>query len=133
MYKEWNELSEKEQLLQYISDEHKRAYGSRPRGAYDHLSVEELKSELNRLNAYANEVYEQEQQLAEVNADEFEALILSIQHAGADTRANALRWLLASEEAGDDMEYFVYMQGFLFTKRGKALVNELNELQKEVV
>ena len=133
MYKEWNELSEKEQLLQYISDEHKRAYGSRPRGAYDHLSVEELKSELNRLNAYANEVYEQEQQLAEVNADEFEALILSIQHAGADTRANALRWLLASEEAGDDMEYFVYMQGFLFTKRGKALVNELYELQKEVV
>ena len=131
--KEWNELSEKEQLLQYISDEHKRGYGSRPRGQYDHLSVEELKSELNRLNAYANEVYEQEQLLAEENADEFEALVVSIQHSGADTRANALRWLLDSEEAGDDIEFFVYQQGFLFTKRGKALVNELYELQKEVV
>ncbi len=133
MYKEWNELSEKEQLLQMISDEHKRAYGSRPRGQYDHLSVEELNAELNRVNAYANELYEQEQLIAEEKADEFEALILSIQHSGADTRAKALQWLLASEEAGDDMEYFVYLQGFLFTKRGKALVNELYELQKEVV
>ena len=131
--KEWKDYSEKEQLLQYISDEYKRAYGSRPRGAYNHLSVKELKEELNILNAYANEVYEQEQKLAEEKADEFDALILSIQHSGADTRAKALQWLLASEEAGDDMEYFVYLQGFLFTKRGKALVNELNELQKEVV
>tara|TARA_R100001510_G_C7649502_1_gene206923 strand:+ start:246 stop:638 length:393 start_codon:yes stop_codon:yes gene_type:complete len=128
MYKEWNELSEKEQLLQYISDEHKRAYGSRPRGGYDHLSADELKVELDKLNTIANEVYEQEQLLAEEKADEFEALVTSIQHSGADTRATALTWLLSSADVGEDFEFFVYQHGFLFTDRGRALVQELKEL-----
>ena len=109
MYKEWNELSEKEQLLQYISDEHKRAYGSRPRGGYDHLSADELKVELDKLNTIANEVYEQEQLLAEEKADEFEALVTSIQHSGADTRATALTWLLSSADVGED---FVWRYSF---------------------
>ena len=46
MCKEWDQLSEKEQLLQYISDTHKSAYGFRPRGPqYDNMSVEELRAE----------------------------------------------------------------------------------------
>tara|TARA_B100000902_G_scaffold296530_1_gene283529 strand:+ start:386 stop:787 length:402 start_codon:yes stop_codon:yes gene_type:complete len=133
MFKEWDQLSEKEQLLQYISDEHKRAYGSRPRGGYDHLSVEELKAELDSLNAYANEVYEQEQKLAEENADEFDARVESIIRAGAGSRAKALQWILEADEADFDMEFFVYQQGFLFTERGRALADELWKLQKEVV
>ena len=41
--REWDQLSEKEQLLQYISDEYKRAYGMRPRGDfYNNRTVEQL-------------------------------------------------------------------------------------------
>ena len=127
--KYWDELSEKEQLLQYISDEHKRAYGVRPRGQYDHLSVEELEVELKRVNAYANEVYEREQALEEESADEFEALVKTIQHSGADTRETALRWLVSATPGNNwDLEHFVWQHGFLFTDRGRALVKELKEI-----
>ena len=61
MYKEWDQLSEKEQLLQYISDEHKSAYGFRPRGSYDHMTVVELRAELTHLNEEANRIYDEEQ------------------------------------------------------------------------
>tara|TARA_B100001093_G_scaffold178464_1_gene171051 strand:+ start:1236 stop:1637 length:402 start_codon:yes stop_codon:yes gene_type:complete len=133
MFKEWDQLSEKEQLLQYISDEYKRAYGLRPRGKYDHLSVEELKAELDRLNAYANEQYELEQAQAEQDADEFDARVEYIIESGAGSRAKALQWILEADEADFDMEFFVYKQGFLFTERGRALADELWKLQKEVV
>ena len=46
---EWDDLSEREQLLIYISDTYKSAYGVRPRGMYDDWSVEDLKVELDRL------------------------------------------------------------------------------------
>ena len=60
-YKEWDQLSEKEQLLQYISDEYKRAYGMRPRGDfYNNRTVEQLRVDLDELNAYANEQYDLE-------------------------------------------------------------------------
>ena len=51
----WEELSEKEQLLTYISDVHKDAYGFRPRGTYNGMSVQELKVELDRLSEAASE------------------------------------------------------------------------------
>lgn len=128
MIKEWDELTEQEQLLQYISDMHKSAYGSRPRGGYDHMSVEELKVELDKLSTIANEVYEQEKAQEELCADEFESLILSVQASGAGNRESALRWLLDSSDYGGDLEYFVWSHGFLFTDRGRALVKELIEL-----
>ena len=67
--KDWDDYTEQEQLLTYISDVHKDAYGFRPRGQYDDWSVEDLKVELDRLVDYANEVYEQEQIEAEKAAD----------------------------------------------------------------
>ena len=51
----WDDLSEKEQLLTYISDVHKDAYGFRPRGLYNDLSVPELKLELDKLYEAASE------------------------------------------------------------------------------
>ena len=129
---EWDDLSEREQLLIYISDVHKDAYGFRPRGQYDDWSVEDLKVEIDRLVDYANEVYEQEQIAAEKAADAFDEQILAVQASGAGNREQAIKWLVEAEgeDALWDLEHFVWKQGFLFTDRGRALVKELQELYK---
>ena len=51
----WEELSEKEQLLTYISDVHKDARGFRPRGMYNDYSVPELKKVLDDLSEEAHQ------------------------------------------------------------------------------
>ena len=128
---EWDDLSEREQLLIYISDTYKSAYGFRPRGIYDDWSVEDLKVELDRLVEIANEVYEQEQIEAEKAADAFDEQILAVQASGAGNREQAIKWLVeADEDALWDLEHFVWKQGFLFTDRGRALVKELVDLYK---
>ena len=112
--KYWDELTEREQLLTYISDVHKDAYGFRPRGKYgDDWTVEELKEELDRLVDYANEVYEQEQIAAEKAADAFDEQILAVQASGAGNREQAIKWLVeADEDAQYDPGYFMYLNGF---------------------
>ena len=112
--REWDQLSEKEQLLQYISDCHKHAYGFRPRGQYgDDWSVEELRVELDRLCDYANEVYELEKAREVERLEEFEATIVKLMNCGAKSRMEALRWIIeADEDAQRDPGYFMYMNGF---------------------
>jgi len=129
---EWDDLSEREQLLIYISDVHKDAYGFRPRGRYgDDWTVEELKEELDRLVDYANEVHEQEQIAAEKAADAFDEQILAVQASGAGNREQAIKWLVeADEDALWDIEHYVWKQGFLFTDRGRSLVKEIAEIFK---
>ena len=58
MAKDWDDLTEREQLLTYISDCYKDVYGCRPRGIYNDYSVEELRSTLDRLVEDANTQYE---------------------------------------------------------------------------
>jgi len=129
---EWDDLSEREQLLIYISDVHKDAYGFRPRGRYgDDWTVEELKEELDRLVDYANEVHEQEQIAAEKAADAFDEQIIAVQASGAGNREQAIKWLVeADEDALWDIEHYVWKQGFLFTDRGRALVKVIADLFK---
>ena len=112
--REWDQLSEKEQLLQYISDAHKDAYGFRPRGQYgDDWSVEELRVELDRLCDYANEVYELEKAREVEKLEEFEATLVKLMNCGAKSRMEALRWIIeADEDAQRDPGYFMYMNGF---------------------
>ena len=112
--REWDQLSEKEQLLQYISDAHKDAYGFRPRGQYgDDWSVEELRVELDRLCDYANEVYELEKACEVERLEEFEANLVKLMNCGAKSRMEALRWIIeADEDAQRDPGYFMYMNGF---------------------
>ena len=115
MYKEWDQLSEKEQLLQYISDEYKRAYGMRPRGDfYNNRTVEQLRVDLDELNAYANEQYDLEKAREVERLEEFEERLFWIQEElGAENRMQALRWVVQDDEdAQHDPEYFMYLQGF---------------------
>tara|TARA_B100001113_G_scaffold136730_1_gene112272 strand:+ start:270 stop:686 length:417 start_codon:yes stop_codon:yes gene_type:complete len=113
--KEWDQMSEKEQLLQYISDEYKRAYGMRPRGTfYENRTVEQLRADLDELNRYANEQYDLEKAREVENLEEFEERLFWIQEElGAENRMQALRWLVeADEDAQRDPEYFMYLNGF---------------------
>lgn len=115
MCKEWDQLSEKEQLLQYISDEYKRAYGVRPRGDfYNNRTVEQLRVDLDELNAYANEQYDLEKAREVERLEEFEERLFWIQEElGAKDRLEALRWIVQDDEdAQHDPEYFMYLQGF---------------------
>lgn len=127
---EWDSMSEKDQLLQYVSDMYKSAYGVRPRGFYDDHSVEQLKVLLDDLSATADEVYEQEQKQEQANIVAFENLIAETISNGAGNRKTALRWLLDDEY---DVGYFAYMNGFdQYTKVGLALIKELEVVVKEV-
>jgi|TARA_R100000084_G_scaffold108879_1_gene72905 hypothetical protein len=113
--KEWDQLSEKEQLLQYISDEYKRAYGMRPRGDfYNNRTVEQLRVDLDELNKYANEQYELEKAREVERLEEFEERLFWIQEElGAKNRMQALRWVVQDDEdAQYDPSYFMYLQGF---------------------
>ena len=113
--REWDQLSEKEQLLQYISDEYKRAYGMRPRGDfYNNRTVEQLRVDLDELNAYANEQYELEKAREVERLEEFEERLFWIQEElGAKNRMQALRWVVQDDEdAQYDPSYFMYLQGF---------------------
>ena len=112
---EWDQLSEKEQLLQYISDEYKRAYGMRPRGDfYNNRTVEQLRVDLDELNKYANEQYEIEKAHEVEKLEEFEERLFWIQQElGAENRMQALRWVVQDdEEAQRDPSFFMYMNGF---------------------
>jgi len=113
--REWDQLSEKEQLLQYISDEYKRAYGMRPRGDfYNNRTVEQLRVDLDELNAYANKVYDEEKALEVEKLEEFEERLFWIQQElGAENRMQALRWVVQDDEdAQMDPGYFMYLNGF---------------------
>ena len=113
--KEWDQLSEKEQLLQYISDEYKRAYGMRPRGDfYNNRTVEQLRVDLDELNKYANEQYDLEKAREVERLEEFEERLFWIQEElGAENRMQALRWVVQDDEdAQRDPSFFMYMNGF---------------------
>ena len=137
MCKEWDQLSEKEQLLQYISDEYKRAYGVRPRGNfYNNRTVEQLRVDLDELNAYANEQYDLEKAREVERLEEFEERLFWIQEElGAKDRLEALRWIVQDDEdAQYDPEYFMYLQGFsIFTNQdARILLQDISTLNKKL-
>ena len=137
MYKEWDQLSEKEQLLQYISDEYKRAYGVRPRGDfYNNRTVEQLRVDLDELNAYANEQYDLEKAREVERLEEFEERLFWIQEElGAENRMQALRWVVQDDEdAQYDPEYFMYLQGFsIYTNdAARNLLQDIATINKQL-
>ena len=135
--REWDQLSEKEQLLQYISDEYKRAYGVRPRGDfYNNRTVEQLRVDLDELNAYANEQYDLEKAREVERLEEFEERLFWIQEElGAENRMQALRWLIQDDEdAQYDPEYFMYLQGFsIYTNdAARNLLQDIATINKQL-
>ena len=73
----WEELSEKEQLLTYISDVHKDARGFRPRGMYNDYSVPELKKVLDDLS---EEAHQEALRIERMETENWKELKLSLIH-----------------------------------------------------
>ena len=115
--KTWEQLTEREQLLTYISDVHKDAYGFRPRGSYDNYSVVELKAELDRLCEIAEEDYKQQQALEAENYKALHKHFADLVNMGAKNFKQALAWDVQAEEC----EYEGYIDyGFYCYKKGLA-------------
>ena len=113
----WEELSEKEQLLTYISDVHKDAYGFRPRGDWTDWSVVELRAELDRLHEAAEEAYKQQQALEAENYKALHKHFADLVNMGAKNFKQALAWDIQAEEC----EYEGYIDyGFYCYKKGIA-------------
>ena len=117
----WEQLTEREQLLTYISDVHKDAYGFRPRGSYDNYSVVELKAELDRLCEIAEEEYKRQQEL---EAEAYKALhkhLADLVNMGAKNFKQALAWDIQAEECEHDgfvdFGFYCYKKGIAYNKQ----------------
>lgn len=119
--------------LQIISDLHKDARGYRPRGYnFSTWSNDDIQEFWDMLLA---ELVENNLQKA-VSEGEAEAtfasLIVKTIELGADDYNTALRWISQSYESkyhhSQDVEGFIWEQGFLFTEYGSKIKNELMEL-----
>ena len=114
----WEELTEREQLLTYISDVHKDAYGFRPRNSYSDYSVVELRAELDSLceaaEAEAKRIEEMETEGWKNLHNHFANLV----NIGAKNFKQALQWDMAAEEVPEyDIDYYCYLKGISYTKR----------------
>ena len=111
-----------------FSDLHKDAYGFRPRGHEYYEAAPERKQEIwvrvcDDLEASQEEESRREQEAVA----EFKAQITRVIEAGAGNRITALRWMTSTETfyLEQDVEHWVFNQGFLFTAYGRELVEEL--------
>ena len=111
-----------------FSDLHKDAYGFRPRGHEYYEAAPARKQEIwvkvcEDLEAAQEEEARREQEAVA----EFKAQITKVIEAGAGNRITALRWMTSTETFyhSQDVEHWVFNQGFLFTAYGRELVEEL--------
>ena len=114
-----------------FSDLHKDAYGFRPRGHEYYEADSARKQEIWVKVCEDLEVAQDEEARREQEAvAEFKAQITKVIEAGAGNRITALRWMTSTETFyhSQDVESWVYKQGFLFTDYGRELVHELMDL-----
>jgi hypothetical protein len=116
----WEELSEKEQLLTYISDVHKDAYGFRPRGTYNDWSVPELKKELDSLCEAANEEAKRIETMENESWVELKEHFTNLVNMGAKDFRQALEWDMQAEdcvhEGWKDYGFYCYSKRIAYRK-----------------
>ena len=114
-----------------FSDLHKDAYGFRPRGHEYYEAAPARKQEIWVRVCEDLEASQEEESRREQEAvAEFKAQITKVIEAGAGNRITALRWMTSTETFyhSQDVESWVYKQGFLFTDYGRELVKELESI-----
>lgn len=116
----WEDLSERDQLLTYISDTHKDAYGFRPRGLYNDMSVQELKVELDRLYEAASEEADRIQNLEKESWKELKSHLANLVNMGAKDFRQALDWDMQAEdcvhEGFNDYGFYCYNKRIAYRK-----------------
>ena len=129
----YTEAEEREDLIIYIYEGHKTAFGVKGRHYdFDSMSIEDLRKTADYIERSIVESIAAEQ-AAEAHAiEEFKAQITKVIEAGAGNRINALRWMTSSETfyTRQCVEHFVWNHGLLFTDYGRKLVKELMDIVK---
>ena len=131
------EALQRQDLISYISDEHKTAYGFRPRG-YDFNAMS-----MAELQTWADEISQAVEREAQRQADaeqeavaEFEAQIQSNLAMGAADRDAAIRWILEADDSinplWDDAGYACYTLGLPYNME-EVLRPALNNMRNDAV
>ena len=122
---------DRESMIEAYSDFHKDAYGFRPRFDYTLLSTEKLAADFE---TFGRDLESRNLREAEAEAQaifDWEKSIHDAIALGAADEDEATRWLVGTEfdfngvYHKQDIEQFVWNQGFLFTDYGRQLVKKI--------
>ena len=108
----WEQLSRRDQLAATHYDFYKSVHGIRPRWMdYDAMTEAQLEAELDQLSKEA-EVQAKLEAEAEAEAiQRVEARIAEYLTMGAQSREQAINWILEAEDANGDADYCCYLLG----------------------
>ena len=105
---------ERDELITYIWDGHKSAYGFRNRGyEFDSMSLAELEAEADRISEAIDQSNKEQDAYYKHNIKKLEEQIAETQLMGAASREDAIRWILQAENLINeyDVDYISYTLG----------------------
>ena len=99
----WEELTELEQLTQIYSDQYKDEYGIRPRGESGHpQTVEEYKTELDRLGEIIHEQIKEDKRRESIAFGEWKVNIRNIMNICSCSKADAIKHDIVAHDIMDE-------------------------------
>lgn len=123
--------TERNELITYIYEGHKDAYGVKGRHYdFDAMSTEQLRAEADRISDAVGQAIDQERAQEQQDLQAFRDDVDKFISYGAGDRATALRWMTQDETFyhRQCVEHWVWNRGILFTDEGRELVNELVDI-----
>ena len=113
--------------IEIFSDLFKDAHGFRPRG---HEFFYKDTTDSRRQEIWASTLVALDERTASIESEEalaveeFNKAVSRVIESGANDELTALRWMLESESVTDfhDVEYWLWLNGVLFTDRGKEVI-----------
>jgi glutaminase len=123
-------MTERDELLQIISDMNKDINGVRPSLApFNSMSETELKAEIERLQPLVDEAVAHEQMIDAVCITRFNDEVATFIQQGAANRNTAIRWMLQAQgyaETPEDADFICYNNGINpFIPAGKEIFEEV--------
>ena len=128
----WEELTELEQLATIYSDSYKDAYGSRPRGEYfNHpQTVEEYKTELDRLGEIIHEQIKEDKRRESIAWGEWKVNIRNIMDICSCSKADAIKididandpiWSIKDYGLPQAVESYIFSTGIGWDKQSEIM------------
>jgi glutaminase len=123
-------MTERDELLQIISDMNKDINGVRPSLApFNSMSETELKAEIERLQPMVDEAVAHEQMIDAQCITLFNNEVATFIQQGAANRSTAIRWMLQAQgyaETPEDADFICFNNGINpFIPAGKEIFEEV--------
>jgi len=123
-------MTERDELLQIISDSLKSVNGVRPSLApFNSMTETELRAEIERLQPLLDEAIKHEQMIDAMCITRFNDEVATFIQQGATNRTTAIRWMLQAQgydETLDDADCICYNNGINpFIPAGKSIFEEV--------